>query len=79
MGAPEVVDLASISAQWERLVGPDIAAHARPSKLKDDVLTVSVDHPAWASELRLLAAQLVQRLRQEAGSTIKSVTVQVGL
>jgi predicted nucleic acid-binding Zn ribbon protein len=76
-GLPGALELAAIHAHWEELVGPEIALHAWPVRLRDGVLTVSTDHPAWASELRLLAAQLVERFRSVAGTAVVSLSVQV--
>jgi predicted nucleic acid-binding Zn ribbon protein len=60
MPAPDV--LSQVFARWEELVGPDVAAHAVPKTLRDGVLTIVVDHPAWASSLRLLTADLLRRI-----------------
>jgi predicted nucleic acid-binding Zn ribbon protein len=48
-------------------VGPDLAAHTKPESLTDGELTVAADSTAWATQLRLLAAQLVRRLNVELG------------
>jgi predicted nucleic acid-binding Zn ribbon protein len=48
-------------------VGPDLAAHTTPETLSDGELTVTADSTAWATQLRLLAGQLVRRLNTELG------------
>jgi predicted nucleic acid-binding Zn ribbon protein len=57
----------SVFGRWADIVGTDLAAHTRPDSLADGELTVSADSTAWATQLRLLAAQLVRRLNAEIG------------
>jgi predicted nucleic acid-binding Zn ribbon protein len=58
--------LTAVFSQWERLVGPEIAAHACPTSLRDGALVVTVDQPAWAAQLRFMTGDLVARIRAEA-------------
>lgn len=58
----------SVSGRWAEIVGADLAAHTRPDRLADGELTVFADSTAWATQLRLLAPQLVRRLNAELGS-----------
>ncbi len=48
-------------------MGADLAAHTTPESLADGELVVSADSTAWATQVRLLAAQLVKRLNAELG------------
>jgi predicted nucleic acid-binding Zn ribbon protein len=57
----------SVFGRWAEIVGADLAAHTIPEMLTDGELTVSADSTAWATQLRLLAAQLVRRLNAELG------------
>jgi predicted nucleic acid-binding Zn ribbon protein len=57
----------SVFSRWAEIVGPDLAAHTHPETLADGELTVSADSTAWATQVRLLAAQLVRRLAMELG------------
>lgn len=50
--------LAALLGAWSDLVGTAVAAHARPRSLVDGVLTVAVDDPAWATELRFLEPEV---------------------
>jgi predicted nucleic acid-binding Zn ribbon protein len=43
---------------WPDIVGADIAAHAEPTSLRQGVLRVRTDSPAWATELAYLADEL---------------------
>lgn len=57
----------SVFARWAQIVGPELAAHTTPERLSDGELVVAADSTAWATQLRLLAAQLVRRLNAELG------------
>ena len=66
----------SVFGRWAQIVGPDLAGHTRPDSLRDGELTVQADSTAWATQLRLLAAQLVRRLNAELGpGTVQRVKV----
>jgi predicted nucleic acid-binding Zn ribbon protein len=57
----------SVFGRWAQIVGPDLAAHTTPETLADGELIVTADSTAWATQLRLLAGQLVRRLNVELG------------
>jgi predicted nucleic acid-binding Zn ribbon protein len=54
--------LARVQEVWERVVGPAIAASARPTGEHEGVLTVTCAAAVWAQELDLMASQLIPRL-----------------
>jgi predicted nucleic acid-binding Zn ribbon protein len=62
--------------RWPALVGPELASHSRPERYADTVLTVRTDSTAWASQVRLLAPNLVGKLNQQLGDgTVTRVKV----
>jgi predicted nucleic acid-binding Zn ribbon protein len=61
---------ATVFGAWERVVGADIAKHSRPIKLDDGELTVEAESTAWATQLRLMAAALLQRIAAEVGHNV---------
>lgn len=66
----------SVFGRWAEIVGQDLAAHTTPEGLSDGELTVAADSTAWATQVRLLAAQLVLRLNRELGDgTVQRVRV----
>jgi predicted nucleic acid-binding Zn ribbon protein len=66
----------SVFGRWAEIVGPDLATHTTPEGLSDGELTVAADSTAWATQVRLLAAQLVLRLNRELGDgTVQRVRV----
>jgi predicted nucleic acid-binding Zn ribbon protein len=69
LGGPASGVFAAIFARWEGLVGPDIAAHAKPVALRKGVLVLAVDHPAWATQLRYMTDQLLSRITEETATS----------
>ena len=67
IGAPRAATLSVVFSRWEQLVGAEIASHATPRSLRDRVLVVDVDQPAWAAQLGFLSAQILSKLESEAG------------
>ncbi|MEU6222221.1 DciA family protein [Streptomyces sp. NPDC047042] len=58
-----------VMGRWPQLVGDDLAKHCEPESYDEDerVLTVRCDSTAWATNVRLLAPQLVARLNEDLG------------
>ncbi|HEX2070838.1 MAG TPA: DciA family protein [Thermoleophilaceae bacterium] len=61
--------LARVQAAWAEVVGPAIAAEAQPVRERDGIVTVACRSAAWASELELLAPELLERLAAALGDT----------
>lgn len=62
--------------RWTELVGEDIGEHATPESFNDGVLTVRTESTAWATQLTLLAPQIVARLNDELGhGTVTTIDV----
>jgi predicted nucleic acid-binding Zn ribbon protein len=79
MGAPGASVLASVFVHWEDAVGPGVAAHADPVSLSRGTLLVAVDEPAWATELRYLGGDILQRLGALVGGPVADrLEVRVG-
>lgn len=67
-----------VTGRWPEVVGPEIAQHCVPETYDEQerVLTVRCDSTAWATQLRLLAPQLLARLNAELGpSTVTLIKV----
>lgn len=52
---------------WARVVGDDIASHATPTTLRDKVLHVSAESTAWATQLRMMQAQILAKIAAAVG------------
>ncbi|PYI68092.1 DUF721 domain-containing protein [Arthrobacter livingstonensis] len=57
----------SVMAQWDTLVGVDIAAHCRPESFEVTTLHVRCDSTSWATQLRLLSSSLLAKFDNELG------------
>lgn len=66
-----------VFSQWRSIVGDAIADHVTPRRLEKRVLTVEVDEPAWATQLRFLEKDLVHTLRERAGDIVDSLDIKV--
>jgi predicted nucleic acid-binding Zn ribbon protein len=78
MGLEGAVELAEVQAHWVEVVGEAVAVHAWPTALRQGVLTIAVDHHAWAAQLRLLSSHIVHGL-QVPCPTVQAVAIQVSL
>jgi predicted nucleic acid-binding Zn ribbon protein len=66
----------SVFGRWAEIVGPELAAHTTPQSLTAGELIVTADSTAWATQVRLLAGQLVRRLNTELGdNAVRRVNV----
>jgi predicted nucleic acid-binding Zn ribbon protein len=65
IGRPDLIAL--IFGRWEELVGSSVASHVRPVRLAAGTLIVSADHPAWATQVRHLAPEILERVAAEFG------------
>jgi predicted nucleic acid-binding Zn ribbon protein len=70
------VAVAGVFGRWAEIVGAQVAAHVRPQTFDDGELVVVADSPAWATQMRLLAPQVLSRLSTELGAgTVTRVRV----
>jgi len=76
LGVDGAVELAAVKKRWAEAVGPHVASHCWPVLLDHGQLTVATDHPAWASQLRILSGQLLTGIRSVAPA-VDSLTFQV--
>jgi predicted nucleic acid-binding Zn ribbon protein len=60
IAAPDVLSV--VFGRWEELVGSAMAAHVRPLKLQERTLVLAADHPAWATQVRHLAAEIIAKI-----------------
>lgn len=62
----------TVLGQWAGVVGEQIAAHAAPTSLREGVLTVSAESTAWATQLRMVQAQLLAKIAAAVGDGVVS-------
>lgn len=73
------VDVAvhGVMSRWPSIVGAEMAQHCTPESYIDTELSVRTDSTAWATQVRLLAPELVRRLNAVLGDgTVTRVNVQ---
>ena len=67
LGLPDPGLVGVLTERWPEVVGDGIAAHAHPRDLRDGTLTIAVDAPPWATELRYLETDICARFRAITG------------
>ncbi len=75
-GWAETTTAAGVLANWDRLVGAEIADHCQPVSLTDGELVLVAESSAWATQLRLLTRTLTTRLAEQVGpGVVRSIVV----
>jgi predicted nucleic acid-binding Zn ribbon protein len=59
LGIPDPRSLSALLELWPELVGETVARHVSVRSVRAGVLTVAVDAPAWATQVRFLEGDLV--------------------
>jgi predicted nucleic acid-binding Zn ribbon protein len=67
LGTPGLAASRTVFGDWEELVGPAYAAHARPVSLDHGCLLVAVEDPVWATRFRYEQAGLLDRFAADLG------------
>lgn len=60
----------AVFADWSTAVGEQIAEHATPTALRDGVLSVAAESTAWATQLRMVQAQLLAKIAAHVGDGV---------
>lgn len=75
-GWQERAAVGGVFGRWPQIVGPELAEHTKPETFEDGVLVIAADSANWATQVRLLAANLVKRLNEDLGhGTVRRVKV----
>jgi len=65
-----------VFSRWSAIVGDEVAEHVRPESFADGRLVVRTESTAWATQMRLLAADLLRRLNDVLGEgTVEIIDV----
>ena len=56
---------ARMMGQWASVVGPEIADRCQPVSLTEGELRISAESTAWATQLRLMAPQILAKITRE--------------
>jgi predicted nucleic acid-binding Zn ribbon protein len=60
----------NLFSTWETIVGKDIAEHSSPITLLDGCLTIQSSTTAWATQLRLLAPDILKTIQQNTSGAL---------
>jgi predicted nucleic acid-binding Zn ribbon protein len=60
----------AVFGHWPAVVGQQIAEHATPTVLRDGVLNVSAESTAWATQLRIIQAQVLAKIAAAVGDGV---------
>ena len=71
------IQIGGVFGRWSDAVGENVAAHVRPVRLDQGVLTVEADDPAWATQVKFLAGTITTRLAEVANVEIERIDVRV--
>jgi predicted nucleic acid-binding Zn ribbon protein len=63
IGAGDSARVMRIAECWEAAVGPEIAAHCRPTALPGGVLEATADSSVWCQQLQLRGPEIIEALR----------------
>lgn len=61
---------ARVHEVWDGVVGAELARHVRPVRLHGGVLVVEASSAVWATQVRYLTGELVERLNDALGATL---------
>ena len=74
-GWQDTTSAAGVLANWDVVVGPELAQHCRAVSLVDGQLVLEAESTAWATQLRLLTKTLLARVRDHAGEGVVTAVV----
>jgi predicted nucleic acid-binding Zn ribbon protein len=69
-GWTQDLSVGGVVGRWRDVVGDQVADHCEPETFEDGVLTVRTDSTSWATNLKLLAPQLLRRLADDVGEGV---------
>ena len=79
LGLPAGNAHGQLEARWFEVMGDDVAAHAHLVSVRDGVLTVTVDGPIWATQMRYLETEVMARAEAVVGpGVVTALKVRVG-
>jgi predicted nucleic acid-binding Zn ribbon protein len=66
----------SLFTQWATIVGADIAQHASPVSINENVLTIQTTSTAWATQLTIVQSEILKTIQNNPfGATIESIAI----
>jgi hypothetical protein len=70
---------ADIWNSWDEVVGSAVSKNARPSRIRNGMLRVTVSDPIWLQELKFMEGRIRERLNEKLGrNAVKRIEFRVG-
>ena len=70
LGLPPPDALGRVANAWSEVAGSALAAHTRVRSVRDGEAVIEVDGPAWATQIRYLASDLMTGLDERCGGGV---------
>ena len=77
-GYKQISRVIKIRAKWSEIAGEVLAAHAEPVVIKNKVLHVMCDSPAWAQQVGMLSPALTAQIKKISGIRVEKVEGKFG-
>jgi hypothetical protein len=71
LGISERIKLDNIRRNWHDIFSGPLAEHTSPSDLKDGLLSIAVDSPAWLQHLKFLKKEILTKLKSHGVKDIR--------
>jgi predicted nucleic acid-binding Zn ribbon protein len=68
----------NIFVDWEKIVGSEISIHSTPLSLVDGQLTIQTSSTAWATQLNLISADLLETISGSAPGALVDKLIFIG-
>lgn len=67
LGIKDKIEQHRVWSIWEQAVGPQVALHTTPIRIRNNILEIKVDHPVWMQQLQLLKPRLLVQINAHLG------------
>jgi predicted nucleic acid-binding Zn ribbon protein len=74
-GSAELQVMVVVFSRWEEVVGARVASHAQPLRVEGDTLVVAVDQGVWATQMRVLSAEIGGRLSDLTAGELRTLRI----
>jgi len=79
LGAPPTMaTLEAVFTRWEEIAGRDLSRHVRPVRIDGRSLVVMVDHPSWATRVRMSSGRILAAVNEAGEGSLDRLEVVVG-
>lgn len=67
-----------IWTQWEKLAGVELGKRCRPSRLHNQVLTLTVTNSSWMTQLQFMKSKLIEKIKRSLHVHLKDIYFKIG-